>query len=65
MILCMAEAKRTFTSVAAAGLPIVASLACFQQLVRQITLTRPPRQRTSLHRQRSTARHPESPKANG
>jgi len=63
IILCMAEAERTFTSVAAAALPAVASLACFQQLVRQITLTRPPRQRTSRRRQRPAHRPPESPKA--
>ena len=63
IILCMAEAERTFTGVAAAALPSLASLACFQQLVRQITLTRPPRQRTSRRRQRSTPRPPESPKA--
>ena len=50
--LCVAESDRTFTGMAAAALPAVASLACFQQLVRQITLTRPPRQRTSRHRQR-------------
>ncbi|MGW7048665.1 DUF2637 domain-containing protein [Streptomyces avermitilis] len=52
MMLCVAEADRTFTGIAAAALPALASLACFQQLVRQITLTRPPRQRTSRHRQR-------------
>lgn len=62
IILCMAEAERTFTSVAAAALPAIASLACFQQLVRQITLTRPPRQRTSRRRQRHTPRHPEPAK---
>jgi hypothetical protein len=63
MILCMAEARRTFTGVAAAALPALASLACFQQLVRQITLTRPPRQRTSRRRQRPTPRPSESSKA--
>jgi hypothetical protein len=51
-MLCVAESDRTFTGIAAAALPAVASLACFQQLVRQITLTRPPRQSTSRHRQR-------------
>ncbi|MFD7706670.1 DUF2637 domain-containing protein [Streptomyces sp. NPDC059785] len=56
MMLCVAEADRSFTGVAAAALPAVASLACFQQLVRQITLTRPPRQRISRHRQ-----HPAPP----
>ncbi|MEV6393915.1 DUF2637 domain-containing protein [Streptomyces sp. NPDC051907] len=52
MMLCVAQAERTFTGVAAAALPAIASLACFQQLVRQITLTRPPRQSISRHRQR-------------
>lgn len=51
MMLCMVEAKRTLTGMTAAALPAVASLSCFQQLVRQITLTRPPRDRTSRHRQ--------------
>ncbi|MFF9095604.1 DUF2637 domain-containing protein [Streptomyces sp. NPDC014802] len=65
MILCMAEAERTFTSVAAAALPALASLACFQQLVRQITLTRPPRQRTSRRRQRLAPHSPETTKTKG
>ncbi|MGW2821718.1 DUF2637 domain-containing protein [Streptomyces sp. NPDC001443] len=52
MMLCVAEADRTFTGISAAALPAVASLACFQQLVRQVTLTRPPRQPASRHRQR-------------
>ncbi|MGX1546503.1 DUF2637 domain-containing protein [Streptomyces adustus] len=52
MMLCVAEADRTFIGVSAAALPAVASLACFQQLVRQVTLTRPPRQPASRHRQR-------------
>lgn len=63
IVLCMAEADRTFTSVAAAALPAIASLACFQQLVRQITLTRPPRRRTSHRRQRLTPAPSESAKA--
>ena len=52
MTLCVAEAERSFTGVAAAVLPALAALTCFQQLVRQVTLTRPPRQRISRHRQR-------------
>ncbi|MFE2579503.1 DUF2637 domain-containing protein [Streptomyces sp. NPDC059378] len=52
MMLCVAEADRTFIGISAAALPAVASLACFQQLVRQVTLTRPPRQPASRHRQR-------------
>lgn len=43
MLLCVAQAPRTFTDVTAAVLPTAASLACFHQLVRLITLTRPPR----------------------
>ncbi|MFF1340421.1 hypothetical protein ACFVYT_21335 [Streptomyces sp. NPDC058290] len=49
-LLCVAQAPRTFAAEAAATLPAVAALACFQQLVRQITLTRPPRQPTPRHR---------------
>jgi hypothetical protein len=51
MMLCVAQADRTFTGIAGAVLPALASLACFQQLVRQITLTLPPRQPTRRHRQ--------------
>jgi hypothetical protein len=43
VMLCVAHAPMTPTGVAVAGLPPVATLACFHQLVRQITLTRPPR----------------------
>jgi hypothetical protein len=50
MMLCVAQAERTFTGIAGAALPAFASLACFQQLVRQITLTLPPRQDTPRHR---------------
>jgi hypothetical protein len=50
MILCVAQADRTVTGVAAAALPAFASLACFQQLVRQITLTLPPSQEKPRHR---------------
>ncbi|MFG2425493.1 DUF2637 domain-containing protein [Streptomyces sp. NPDC048448] len=53
VMFCVADAHKTITGVAAAVVPALASLTCFQQLVRQITLTRPPRQRTSRHRQRS------------
>lgn len=55
MTLCVAQAERTFTGIAAAALPALAALTCFQQLVRQITLTRPPRRRISRHRQRRAA----------
>ncbi|MFD5269194.1 DUF2637 domain-containing protein [Streptomyces sp. NPDC058335] len=43
IVLCVAQADRTLTGMAGAALPALASLACFQQLVRQITLTLPPR----------------------
>ncbi|MFC4498789.1 MULTISPECIES: DUF2637 domain-containing protein [Streptomyces] len=51
IMLCVAQAERTFTGIAGAALPALASLACFQQLVRQITLTLPPRQGSPRHRQ--------------
>ncbi|MGW7331573.1 hypothetical protein ACWGIU_23905 [Streptomyces sp. NPDC054840] len=49
-LLCVAQAPRTLAAGAASALPAVAALACFQQLVRQITLTRPPRQAVPRHR---------------
>ncbi|WP_395573537.1 DUF2637 domain-containing protein [Streptomyces sp. BK79] len=52
MLLCVAEAPRTLSDGAAAALPGLASLVCFQQIVRQITLTRPPRRAVPRHRQR-------------
>ncbi|MFE1287673.1 DUF2637 domain-containing protein [Streptomyces sp. NPDC058751] len=52
MMFCVADANQTVTGVATAVVPALASLTCFQQLVRQITLTRPPRQSASRHRQR-------------
>ncbi|MFD3808283.1 DUF2637 domain-containing protein [Streptomyces sp. NPDC058619] len=54
MLLCVAQAPRTLVDVAAAALPALASLTCFQQLVRQITLTRPPLQTKPRHRTRPT-----------
>jgi len=50
MALCAAGAHRSFTGITAAVLPALAALACFQQLVRQITMTRPPRQSLPRHR---------------
>ncbi|MEH0420356.1 DUF2637 domain-containing protein [Streptomyces sp. B21-083] len=50
IMLCVSQAEKSFTGIAEAALPAVASLACFQQLVRQITLTLPPRQNVSRHR---------------
>ncbi|MCZ4125719.1 hypothetical protein [Streptomyces sp. H39-S7] len=49
-LLCVAQAPRTIAAGAASALPAIAALACFQQLVRQITLTRPLRQATPRHR---------------
>lgn len=50
--LCVAQAPRTLTGAAVAALPPVAALVCFQQLVRQVTLTMPPRQAHPRHRER-------------
>ncbi|WP_228023377.1 DUF2637 domain-containing protein [Streptomyces acidicola] len=50
MLLCIAQAPKSITGVATAALPTLAALACFQQLVRQITLTRPPRKAVRRHR---------------
>lgn len=50
ILLCLAQEPRTLTAAAAAALPHVASLACFHQLVRLITLTKPPRKATHRHR---------------
>ncbi|MFI5687340.1 hypothetical protein [Streptomyces sp. NPDC051636] len=52
VLLCVIQAPRTIADTAAAALPGVAALACFQQLVRQITLTRPPRRTAPRHRLR-------------
>ncbi|MGW7194694.1 DUF2637 domain-containing protein [Streptomyces chryseus] len=52
MLLCVAQAPHTPLDAATAALPSLAALACFQQLVRQITLTRPPRQANPRHRDR-------------
>ncbi|MFF7097014.1 DUF2637 domain-containing protein [Streptomyces rubradiris] len=49
MILCVAQADRTVTGIAGAALPALASLACFQQLIRQITLTLPQSQERPRH----------------
>ncbi|KAB1140751.1 DUF2637 domain-containing protein [Streptomyces luteolifulvus] len=55
VLLCVVQARGTLTDAAAAALPSCASLACFQQLVRQITLTRPHRRGRPRHRLRLTA----------
>lgn len=54
ILLCVAQAPRTVWDATAAALPAVAALACFQQLVRQITLTRPPRRTAPRHRNATT-----------
>ncbi|WP_051707394.1 MULTISPECIES: DUF2637 domain-containing protein [unclassified Streptomyces] len=61
VLMCVVQAPRTVIDTSAAALPGIASLACFQQLVRQITLTRPPRRATPRHRTRPTAQVPPSP----
>ncbi|MFI9601880.1 DUF2637 domain-containing protein [Streptomyces sp. NPDC052043] len=60
MLLCVLQAPRTIADIAAAALPALASLACFQQFVRQITLTRPPRRTTPRHRHPRTETPPMS-----
>ncbi|GAA4295861.1 DUF2637 domain-containing protein [Streptomyces venetus] len=51
VLLCVAQAPRTVLGTASAALPGLAALACFQQVVRQITLTRPPVRTVPRHRQ--------------
>jgi hypothetical protein len=58
VLLCILRAPWTITNAAATALPILASLTCFQQLVRQITLTRPPHRTVPRHRLRLSKRHP-------
>ncbi|MFE7900600.1 hypothetical protein ACFU3E_24430 [Streptomyces sp. NPDC057424] len=50
VLLCVVQAPRTILGTAAAALPGLAALACFQQVVRQITLTRPPMRSVPRHR---------------
>lgn len=50
--LCVIESAGSFTDVAAAALPALAALVCFQQLVRLVTLARPPRRPSARHRVR-------------
>ncbi|MFD0315478.1 DUF2637 domain-containing protein [Streptomyces flavalbus] len=51
VFLCVIQAPHTFLDSTAAALPGLAALACLQQAVRQITLTRTPRRSTPRHRQ--------------
>ncbi|MDQ0760934.1 DUF2637 domain-containing protein [Streptomyces canus] len=55
MALCVIQAPRTLPGIAAAALPAIAALTCFHQLVRQITLTRPPRKAARRHRDSSSS----------
>ncbi|WP_171116504.1 MULTISPECIES: hypothetical protein [Streptomyces] len=50
MLLCITQAPKTLTGISAAALPAIAALTCFQQLVRQITLTRAPHKNAPRHR---------------
>lgn len=50
VLLCVVQAPRTVLGTAAAALPGLAALACFQQVIRQITLTRPPMRSAPRHR---------------
>ena len=50
---CIDQAPRTITSATVASLPTIATLSCFHQLVRQITLTRPPQR--GIANRRTTA----------
>ncbi|MFI1867204.1 DUF2637 domain-containing protein [Streptomyces jumonjinensis] len=60
-LLCVVQAPRTLIDVAAAALPSLAVLACFQQLVRLITMVRPPRQAGRRHRARVSSQTPRQP----
>ncbi|NBM19252.1 DUF2637 domain-containing protein [Streptomyces sp. GC420] len=53
VVLCVSHAPKSVIDASAAALPTIAALSCFQQLVRLITLTRPPRQSVPRHRQSS------------
>ncbi|MBQ1089546.1 DUF2637 domain-containing protein [Streptomyces sp. B93] len=52
--LSVVQAPHTFIDSTAAALPGLAALACLQQAVRQITLTRTPRRAAPRHRVRQT-----------
>ncbi|XIG72047.1 hypothetical protein C1N81_00610 (plasmid) [Streptomyces sp. SGAir0957] len=57
MVLCIAQAAPHPLDAGAAALPGLAALVCFQQLMRQITLGRPPRRAHPRHRiRRPTAK---------
>ncbi|WP_367326273.1 DUF2637 domain-containing protein [Streptomyces sp. HUAS ZL42] len=62
VLLCVVQAGGNITDAAAAALPSCASLACFQQLVRQITMTRPHRRTRPRHRLRLSAMNHPAPR---
>ncbi|MFI1255047.1 DUF2637 domain-containing protein [Streptomyces netropsis] len=47
--LCVSHAPMSLPSLGVAALPPVTALACFHQMTRQITLTRPPRRARPAH----------------
>ncbi|MEV0639454.1 DUF2637 domain-containing protein [Streptomyces sp. NPDC050619] len=57
ILLCVEQAPKTFLDTTSAALPGLAALACFQQAVRQITLTRAPRRTTPRHRSKRAPLH--------
>ncbi len=61
VVMCVLQSPRSVTGHMVAALPCIASLACFQQLIRQITLTRPPRRAVPRHRVRRPT--PDTPPA--
>ncbi|MET7301355.1 DUF2637 domain-containing protein [Embleya sp. NPDC005575] len=54
MLLSLTHAPRTVQGVVVAALPAAATTACLHQLVRQITLTRPPRRSVPDQRRNSS-----------
>ncbi|MFJ7332557.1 hypothetical protein ACIQU3_06715 [Streptomyces sp. NPDC101110] len=56
MLLCVVQTPHSIGAMAVAALPGLASLVCFQQAARQITLTRPPR-RAFPRRRHGTSPH--------
>ncbi|MDL5201649.1 DUF2637 domain-containing protein [Streptomyces sp. ALI-76-A] len=57
ILLCVDQAPKTLLGITAAALPGLAALACFQQAVRQITMTRAPRRTMRRHRSRRSPLH--------
>ncbi|WP_330289873.1 DUF2637 domain-containing protein [Streptomyces sp. NBC_00576] len=57
ILLCVDQAPKTFLDTTSAALPGLSALACFQQAVRQITLTRAPRRTMRRHRSTRSPLH--------